>query len=81
MFALVVQLILDRQNKLKRYEIEGRRVILYFDEISSQCMTCVTFDAYRDFVVGKLQAVPVKVYDYYEPCKQGLKKYDVPNNY
>lgn len=60
---------MDRQNKLKRYEIDGRRVILYFDEISSQCMTCVIFNAWRNFVVGKMQPVPVKVYDYYEPRK------------
>ncbi|XP_072173933.1 C3 and PZP-like alpha-2-macroglobulin domain-containing protein 8 [Diadema setosum] len=71
------RLTLDRQNKLKRYEIDGRRVILYFDEISSQCMTCVTFDAYRDYVVGKMQAVPVKVYDYYEPHYEETRFYNV----
>eukprot|EP00057_Strongylocentrotus_purpuratus_P031565 XP_785018.3 PREDICTED: C3 and PZP-like alpha-2-macroglobulin domain-containing protein 8 [Strongylocentrotus purpuratus] len=71
------RLIMDRQNKLKRYEIDGRRVILYFDEISSQCMTCVIFNAWRNFVVGKMQPVPVKVYDYYEPHYEETRFYNV----
>ena len=62
-----LQLLLDKHSKVKRYELKGRKVILYFDEIPSQCMTCVKFDAYREHAVGKLSSVPVKVYDYYEP--------------
>ncbi|XP_054751982.2 C3 and PZP-like alpha-2-macroglobulin domain-containing protein 8 isoform X1 [Lytechinus pictus] len=71
------RLILDRQNKLKRYEIDGRKVILYFDEMASQCLTCVTFHAWRNFVVGKMQPVPVKVYDYYEPHYEETRFYNV----
>ncbi|XP_071825339.1 C3 and PZP-like alpha-2-macroglobulin domain-containing protein 8 isoform X2 [Apostichopus japonicus] len=62
---------------VKRYEVEGRKVILYFDEIPSQCMTCVTFIAQQDFLVRKLQAVPVKVYDYYEPHYEAIRLYNV----
>ncbi|XP_038058113.1 C3 and PZP-like alpha-2-macroglobulin domain-containing protein 8 isoform X2 [Patiria miniata] len=70
-------LLRDKYTKVKRYEIDGRKVILYFDEIPSQCMTCVTFDAYQDFVVGKTHAVPVKVYDYYEPHFEASRFYNV----
>lgn len=30
-------------------------------------MTCVAFNAVREYIVGKTAPVPVKVYDYYEP--------------
>lgn len=30
-------------------------------------MTCVAFQAVREYIVGKTAPVPVKVYDYYEP--------------
>ncbi|XP_022086577.1 C3 and PZP-like alpha-2-macroglobulin domain-containing protein 8 isoform X2 [Acanthaster planci] len=70
-------LLRDKYTKVKRYEIDGRKVILYFDEIPSQCMTCISFDAYQDFVVGKTHAVPVKVYDYYEPHFEASKFYNV----
>lgn len=36
-------------------------------QIPSQCMTCVAFQAVREFIVGKTAPVPVKIYDYYEP--------------
>lgn len=38
-----------------------------FSQIPSQCMTCVAFQAVREFIVGKTAPVPVKIYDYYEP--------------
>lgn len=30
-------------------------------------MTCVAFQAMREYIVGKTAPVPVKIYDYYEP--------------
>jgi len=30
-------------------------------------MTCVAFQAVREYIVGKTAPVPVKIYDYYEP--------------
>ncbi|KAG7283666.1 hypothetical protein CRUP_020439 [Coryphaenoides rupestris] len=61
------RLLMDKRVGLKRYEVEGRKVLFYFDEIPSQCMTCVSFQAVREYIVGKTAPVPVKVYDYYEP--------------
>ncbi|XP_072019893.1 LOW QUALITY PROTEIN: C3 and PZP-like alpha-2-macroglobulin domain-containing protein 8 [Amphiura filiformis] len=71
------RVLLDKHSKVKRYELKGRKVILYFDEIPSQCMTCIRFDAYREHAVGKLSSVPVKVYDYYEPHFEAIKFYNV----
>lgn len=36
-------------------------------QIPSQCLTCVRFRALRKHVVGRTSALPVSVYDYYEP--------------
>ncbi|XP_078666355.1 C3 and PZP-like alpha-2-macroglobulin domain-containing protein 8 isoform X2 [Branchiostoma floridae x Branchiostoma belcheri] len=61
----------------KRYEVDGRKVFFYFDEIPSQCLTCVSFEAFRIFVVGKVQPMPVRVYDYYEPSFEAVTFYNI----
>lgn len=71
------QLLLDQQVALKRYEVAGRRVLFYFDEIPSQCLTCVRFRALRKHVVGRTSALPVSVYDYYEPAFEATRFYNV----
>ncbi|XP_047387857.1 C3 and PZP-like alpha-2-macroglobulin domain-containing protein 8 [Sciurus carolinensis] len=71
------QLLLDRHVGMKRYEVAGRRVLFYFDEIPSQCLTCVRFQALREYVVGRTSALPVSVYDYYEPAFQATRFYNV----
>ncbi|TRY62333.1 hypothetical protein DNTS_025869, partial [Danionella cerebrum] len=71
------RLLLDKRVGLKRYEVDGRKVLFYFDEIPSQCMTCVAFGAVREYIVGKTAPVPVKVYDYYEPAFETTRFYNV----
>nr|XP_027788032.1 C3 and PZP-like alpha-2-macroglobulin domain-containing protein 8 [Marmota flaviventris] len=71
------QLLLDRHIGMKRYEVAGRRVLFYFDEIPSQCLTCVKFQALREYVVGRTSALPISVYDYYEPAFQATRFYNV----
>nr|XP_029488379.1 C3 and PZP-like alpha-2-macroglobulin domain-containing protein 8 [Oncorhynchus nerka] len=71
------RLLMDKRVGLKRYEVDGRKVLFYFDEISSQCMTCVAFQAVRQYIVGKTAPVPVKVYDYYEPAFEATRFYNV----
>ncbi|MGH0181753.1 UNVERIFIED_CONTAM: hypothetical protein FKN15_024401 [Acipenser sinensis] len=71
------KLLLDKKIGLKRYEVDGRKVLFYFDEIPSQCRTCVKFQAYREYIVGKTAPVPVKVYDYYEPAFEATRFYNV----
>ena len=36
-------------------------------QIRHGCLTCVSFDAVREFIIGKTQPMPVRIYDYYEP--------------
>lgn len=43
--------------------------IIFALQVRNDCLTCITFEAYRMYIVGKTQPVPVKVYDYYEPGK------------
>lgn len=38
-------------------------------QIPSQCLTCIRFRALREHVVGRTSALPISVYDYYEPGK------------
>ncbi|XP_051549354.1 C3 and PZP-like alpha-2-macroglobulin domain-containing protein 8 isoform X2 [Myxocyprinus asiaticus] len=71
------RLLMDKRVGLKRYEVDGRKIIFYFDEIPSQCLTCVTFSAVREYIVGKTAPVPVKVYDYYEPAFEATRFYNV----
>ncbi|XP_063003438.1 C3 and PZP-like alpha-2-macroglobulin domain-containing protein 8 [Elgaria multicarinata webbii] len=71
------QLLMNKQIGLKRYELEGRKVLFYFDEIPSQCMTCVKFVAFREHIVGKTAPLPIKVYDYYEPAFEATRFYNV----
>ncbi|OWK50653.1 C3 and PZP-like alpha-2-macroglobulin domain-containing protein 8 [Lonchura striata] len=74
------QLLMNKQIGLKRYEVDGRKVLFYFDEIPSQCMTCVKFQAFREHIVGKTAPVPIKVYDYYEPAFEATRFYNVSEN-
>ncbi|XP_074834082.1 C3 and PZP-like alpha-2-macroglobulin domain-containing protein 8 isoform X2 [Carettochelys insculpta] len=74
------QLLMNKQIGLKRYEVDGRKILFYFDEIPSQCMTCVKFQAFREYIVGKTAPVPIKVYDYYEPAFEATRFYNVSEN-
>ncbi|XP_061594140.1 C3 and PZP-like alpha-2-macroglobulin domain-containing protein 8 [Cololabis saira] len=71
------RVLMDKRVGLKRYELSGRKVLFYFDEIPSQCMTCVAFQAVREYIVGKTAPVPVKIYDYYEPAFEATRFYNV----
>ncbi|KAM7438499.1 endopeptidase inhibitor [Porites harrisoni] len=48
---------------MKRYEIEGQHVILYFDEIDK---VSFAFKIYQSTLVAKTKPASVTVYDYYE---------------
>ncbi|XP_048833102.1 C3 and PZP-like alpha-2-macroglobulin domain-containing protein 8 isoform X1 [Brienomyrus brachyistius] len=74
------KLLMDKRVGLKRYEVDGRKVVFYFDEIPSQCMTCVGFQAIREYIVGKTAPLAVKVYDYYEPAFEATRFYNVSEN-
>nr|BAE44110.1 thioester-containing protein [Tauphaedusa tau] len=54
---------------LKRTETQNKKVILYFDQISTTPV-CLNFKAERTGLVAKSQPVAVRVYDYYAPHNQ-----------
>ncbi|XP_052244580.1 pregnancy zone protein-like [Dreissena polymorpha] len=58
----------------KRLELESRKVVLYFDEISLQD-TCSTLTFHRSGMVAGVQPVPVRIFDYYNPAKQVTEFY------
>ena len=60
--------LLDHRNlKLKRYDMEGRKIYFYFDEIRSGCVTCLSFEIIRKYKVEDGSTAPIRIYDYYEP--------------
>ncbi|XP_021378251.1 CD109 antigen-like isoform X3 [Mizuhopecten yessoensis] len=65
---------IGKMATLKKTETENRKVILYFDEITTTPL-CVTMDAFRTDKVAKSQPAPIRVYDYYEPSNQVTKFY------
>ncbi|BFZ14930.1 hypothetical protein BsWGS_17968 [Bradybaena similaris] len=54
---------------LKRIETQNKKVILYFDEISTT-QVCLHIRVVRTGLVAKSQPAPVRVYDYYNPNNQ-----------
>merc|ERR1712179_883381 len=62
-------------SEIKRTESQDRKVILYFDEISTT-PTCITMDVYRVGMVAKSKPAAVRLYDYYEPKNQVTKFYE-----
>ncbi|XP_053399007.1 CD109 antigen-like [Mercenaria mercenaria] len=55
--------------EIKKVETEDRKVILYFDEITTKPI-CHTMDVIRTGLVAKSQPATVRVYDYYQPSNQ-----------
>ncbi|XP_076081497.1 CD109 antigen-like isoform X1 [Mytilus galloprovincialis] len=51
---------------LKKIEMENRKLILYFDKISSHPV-CIKMKAVRTGLVAKTKPSVVRVYDYYKP--------------
>ncbi|XP_064609639.1 CD109 antigen-like [Liolophura sinensis] len=65
---------IDRDNitladGLKRIETSDKKLLLYFDEISTR-PTCMTVRADRTAIVAKSKPAAVRIYDYYEPDNQ-----------
>ena len=55
-------------------------MIFYFDEISSDCFTCIQFETYEEFESSQIKKLPVKVYDYYEPAFLAITYYNIEVN-
>ncbi|CAB3986701.1 pregnancy zone -like, partial [Paramuricea clavata] len=64
----------ENEAILKRYEIEGQNVILYFDEIKTMSFS---LDIIQSTLVKKTKPGVVKVYDYYDPESQAKVTYKI----
>jgi hypothetical protein len=65
---------------VKRHEIKGDTVVLYFDQISSHKDICVSLVAQHVFKVNDAKDANVKIYDYYQPEHSKTVSYNLPNS-
>ena len=65
---------------MKRFELQGDDVLLYFDEINSLEEYCVAVEVQAVFEVYDAKKANVKIYDYYQPEYQQSVAYHLPNH-
>uniref|UniRef100_A0A8C5RXT5 Complement C4 gamma chain n=1 Tax=Laticauda laticaudata TaxID=8630 RepID=A0A8C5RXT5_LATLA len=64
---------------INHWEIQGQRLLLYFDQAPQSGRECVAFRAKQIVSVGKLQPASATVYDFYEPHQRCSIFYGAPN--
>ena len=70
----------QKTTGVKRFELQGDVVVLYFDELESEKDYCVSVDVQLAFQVNDAKDANVKIYDYYQP-EHGISiSYNLPNN-
>ncbi|XP_047484789.1 alpha-2-macroglobulin-like isoform X4 [Penaeus chinensis] len=62
---------------IKRYEVDGSKVMFYIDEFSPEDL-CVEFRVIREIDVEDAKPGTIKVYDYYQPEFSISKSYVLP---
>ncbi|XP_042877999.1 alpha-2-macroglobulin-like isoform X10 [Penaeus japonicus] len=62
---------------IKRYEVDGSKVMFYIDEFSPEDL-CVEFRVIREIDVEDAKPGTIKVYDYYQPEFSVSKSYVLP---
>ncbi|XP_078606811.1 alpha-2-macroglobulin-like isoform X3 [Branchiostoma floridae x Branchiostoma japonicum] len=67
---------LKKEKTIKKYEIDGKMVNLYFDELTDE-MTCFEFLVEQNIRVKNTKPGVVTVYDYYEEDLKISKKYNI----
>ncbi|XP_078694938.1 alpha-2-macroglobulin-like isoform X5 [Branchiostoma floridae x Branchiostoma belcheri] len=67
---------LKKEKTIKKYEIDGKMVNLYFDELTNE-MTCFEFMVEQNIKVKNTKPGVVTVYDYYEEDLKISKKYNI----
>ena len=65
---------------MKRFELQGEDVLLYFDEINSLEEYCVAVEVQAVFEVYDAIKANVKIYDYYHPEYQQSVAYHLSNH-
>lgn len=64
---------------MKRHDVTGDTVVLYFDQITSQTDVCVSLVAQHVYQVDDAKEANVKIYDYYQPEHSKIVSYNLPN--
>ena len=65
-----IQALVESREKLKRFEVAGRKVILYIDDMSPGEQLSYSFQARAKYPVRAKEAVS-QVYSYYKPEQRG----------
>jgi hypothetical protein len=65
---------------VKRFELQGDDVVLYFEQMNFLEEYCVALDVNAVFEVYDAKEANVKVYDYYQPEYQQSVAYYLPNS-
>ncbi|XP_056394318.1 complement C4-like [Hyla sarda] len=68
----------DLEDYISHYEIQGGRLIMYFDKVS-QNKECVSFEAVQTVKISPLQPASAILYDFYEPENQCRVFYGGPD--
>jgi len=64
-------------DNLKLVELtKDNNLAFYFDNIKNQ-VTCIEWKQYKTYTVANIQAVPVRVYDYYKPQQEAVVLFDL----
>ncbi|XP_032998375.1 complement C4-like [Lacerta agilis] len=61
------------------WEIQGQRLLLYFNSVPESGRECISFRAKQLVPVGKLQPASATIYDFYEPDQRCTIFYGAPN--
>ncbi|KFM56606.1 Pregnancy zone protein, partial [Stegodyphus mimosarum] len=67
----------DQTIRLKRHEVEGNLVNLYFNELTNK-LKCFSFNIKSEIDVQDVKPASVKLYDYYQPELEVTKEYVIP---
>ncbi|XP_018411335.1 PREDICTED: complement C4-like [Nanorana parkeri] len=66
------------ERYISHYEIQGGRLLMYFDEVTSH-KEVVTFEAFQTVKVSPLQPASAVLYDFYEPDNKCRVFYGAPS--
>ncbi|XP_063152237.1 complement C4-like [Candoia aspera] len=67
------------EQYINHWEIQGQRLLLYFDQVPDSGRECIAFKAKQLVSVGKLQPASATIYDFYEPSQRCSIFYGAPN--
>ncbi|XP_071823083.1 uncharacterized protein [Apostichopus japonicus] len=65
----------EADDLIRNFELDGRKLIVYFDEIPKDREVCVTCGAVRTSNVGNVQMNHGKLSDYYQPADNVVASY------